>query len=757
MDKQKAKPTYTEKPADKYYTFALYVFVVILINITAAQLFFRVDLTANKLYSLSDASKRVVSTLNEPLTVNVFFSKNLPAQVSNVEAYLNDLLQEYEANSNGNFSYRFYDVSAKEGDLSEEAEENRKIAQSYGIYPVSVRVLEQDQAKVIQAYMGIALIHGDVVEKLPSIKTTEGLEYKLTNSIQKMNNKISALSNLPEKIKVTLVSSSSLRAIAPMVKLQGLENLKNDVQSAVEKLQPKVYGQFQFISIDPTVGEGTPEQMKPFERIGLRWPEVKGPNGMIPAGEGKVALSMSFQGKSIEVNLLRQTMALTERGMEQQYVLLKKEEIETFIRDNIDNLIDINEDIGYLTSHGAPPLFDNMPPQMRMFQRQAPQALSKFNGLLSREYTVKDVKLDDGIPESIDTLVIAGVKQNFNDWELYQIDQFLMKGKSLAIFVDAFNEIQPQQQRGRFQQPFYLPLNTGLEKLLGHYGVNISKSYVLDENCYVQRGREGNDMPIYFIPIIMNEKIDHSLDFLENVKQLAAIKVSPLEANEDKLKQNNLELTTLFSSSDKSWEMKGQINLMPFMIKKPEDKSTLKSFPLAYLVEGEFPSYFAGKQAPPKPEKKEKKESPIPGMPAPPEEKKDDKEEKKPVIKSAVTKREMAISKGKPGKIFLIASSEMLKDNVLDEEGISPNSVFLLNTIDYLNSQEDIAVMRGKNQRFNPLKADIDAGTKTAVKWFNIAGLPIIVIFMGVLVYIRRSTRKRMIQAMFAQRKELNK
>jgi hypothetical protein len=93
----------------------------------------------------------------------------------------------------------------------------------------------------------------------------------------------------------------------------------------------------------------------------------------------------------------------------------------------------------------------------------------------------------------------------------------------------------------------------------------------------------------------------------------------------------------------------------------------------------------------------------------------------------------------------------MLKDNILDEEGIGPNSVFLLNTIDYLNAQEDIAVMRGKNQRFNPLNADIGAGTKTVVKWFNVAGIPALIVLMGVFVFFRRRARKKTIQAMFVK------
>ena len=88
----------------KYYKFGLYLVLIILFNLVSATLFFRIDLTSNGLYSLSKASKNVVNTLGEPLTINVFFTRNLPAPFNNIERYLQDLLQEYEINSNIRYS-----------------------------------------------------------------------------------------------------------------------------------------------------------------------------------------------------------------------------------------------------------------------------------------------------------------------------------------------------------------------------------------------------------------------------------------------------------------------------------------------------------------------------------------------------------------------------------------------------------------------------------------------------------------------------
>ena len=186
--------------------------VIVLVNIAGITLFFRMDLTANKVYSISEASKKVVSTLSEPLTIKVFFTKDLPAPHNNTERYLHDLLKEYSIYSNKYFNYRFYDVSSEEGEVSEDIREDQKLANNYGIHPIQIQAIEKDEVKFQRAYMGLVLIHGDLIERIPTITSTEGLEYKLTTAIQKMNNKISALLSLSEKINIKLFLSSSLEA-----------------------------------------------------------------------------------------------------------------------------------------------------------------------------------------------------------------------------------------------------------------------------------------------------------------------------------------------------------------------------------------------------------------------------------------------------------------------------------------------------------------------------------------------------------------
>jgi ABC-type uncharacterized transport system involved in gliding motility auxiliary subunit len=356
-------------------------------------------------------------------------------------------------------------------------------------------------------------------------------------------------------------------------------------------------------------------------------------------------------------------------------------------------------------------------------------------------------------------LILSGPKEPFNDYEMYQIDQFLMKGKSLALFLDPYIEVklpQSQMQYNR-QQPVYRPVNTDLEKILEHYGLTTEKSYVLDINCFEQRIPQaygGGTRQLYFAPMIKNEKINEDLVFMKNIKGLIMLLSSPVKLLNNTLSQNGLRGDVVFSSSPESWTMSGRIDLNPWSLQPPADQTQLASQPLAALVQGEFSSYFAGRGIPEKPAKEELEEAAAgeggdlsaqdaaatlnvdAGSGAGPNEFKD------------FSQAGALIKKGGLGKIFLIGSSEILKDNVIDEQGSSTNATFVLNVLDELNNRNEYAEMRSKAQRFNPL-GDTGPGMRAFVKAFNIAGLPIIVVVFGVLVWVRRNARKRAIEAMF--------
>jgi ABC-type uncharacterized transport system involved in gliding motility auxiliary subunit len=724
--------------------FAGYLVAVVLLNLAGLTLFFRADLTKNKIYSISDESKKVVSSLKEPLTIKVFFTKNLPAPHNNTERYLHDLLEEYALYGNKYFSYEFYDVSPESETGDPKAEANRKMAEDYGINPVQIRQLEKDEVKFKRAFMGLVIIHGDVVEQISPITSTDGLEYRLTSAMMKANNKISALLGLPEKIKVQLLLSSSLMAVAPYMNVPHLPQLPDDIEKMVKRLNVKNYGQLTYSRLDPKTDEEQDALVKQYHIPALQWPAID--KDRIPAGKGVIGLVMSYKGKSVSIPIF-QVLRLPIIGT--QYSLAKTKDMEEMINENIESLVNINEEIGYLADHGTAPLASPVP-----FGNPAPDTLSTFSHLLRQSYSIHKIDLaKEPIPSSLKCVVIARPTQHFTRWELFQIDQALMRGQNLAIFLSPFKEVHTPAQNPMFGRPqvSYEPLDTGLEKLLKHYGVDVRKSIVLDKDCFMQtlpQQMGGGQRPIYFAPIIKNRNINKDLPFMKNIKGIIALEAAPLELEKKQLKKNGIKASLLFSSSDKSWEMKPPINLNPQYIAAPGGDTHFEKKPLAYMLSGEFTSYFAGKPVPVK-----ESDTPSPA-------KKDETKKAQAKDKSAsnpeaakIQGETSVIAKGKPARIFITGSAKLLSDQLLDAEGRSPNAVLVMNTLDMLNNREGMAVMRAKTQELNPLE-ETDAGTKAAIKAFNIVGLPILVALFGLLVWGLRHNRKKKIQMLFTRKEE---
>jgi ABC-type uncharacterized transport system involved in gliding motility auxiliary subunit len=190
--------------------------------------------------------------------------------------------------------------------------------------------------------------------------------------------------------------------------------------------------------------------------------------------------------------------------------------------------------------------------------------------------------------------------------------------------------------------------------------------------------------------------------------------------------------------------MRDRITLNPMFLQPPGSNKEMESLPLAYLLEGSFESYFKGKE--------------IPEKPAVPEEKtaKPEEKQKSPPTSQTETKPDLSQIGGQgsrrdqsaPAKILLIGSSEMVKDNLLDDDGQSTNAMFLMNMIDALNGREAVAAMRSKVQRFNPLR-ETEPFVKTLIKSVNMAGLPVMVVIFGVVTWALRQARKKKIQALF--------
>ena len=152
--------------------------VIILINFLSDRFFLRLDFTADKRYTLSDATKQILHSLNQTVTVTAYISEELPPEFMRVRKDFKELLIEYSNRSKGNVVFEFINPN------KDEAAEQK--SQQEGINPVMINMRDKDQVKQQKAYMGAVLHYGDKKEVIPFIQPGAAMEYSVSTSIKKM-------------------------------------------------------------------------------------------------------------------------------------------------------------------------------------------------------------------------------------------------------------------------------------------------------------------------------------------------------------------------------------------------------------------------------------------------------------------------------------------------------------------------------------------------------------------------------------------
>ncbi len=151
---------------------------LVLINFLSYRHFLRFDLTENRIYTLSESSRRIVSRLEDPVTIQCFFSKKAPPELGVLRQQISDLLEEYRVSGKGKIRVIFSDPA--EDPLLQ------KRVELMGVQQVQMNVYQKDQAQITNVFMGIVLSYEDRQEILPFVKEAKNLEYDVSSAILRL-------------------------------------------------------------------------------------------------------------------------------------------------------------------------------------------------------------------------------------------------------------------------------------------------------------------------------------------------------------------------------------------------------------------------------------------------------------------------------------------------------------------------------------------------------------------------------------------
>jgi gliding-associated putative ABC transporter substrate-binding component GldG len=160
-------------------TIILIAAIVLVVNFISREFFVRLDFSEDKQYTLSNATKNILRNLKEPVSIKVYFSKNLSPEISKNREDFKEMLIEYTNISKGMLVYEFVNPNEKP-ELEQEAAQE-------GISPLMINVREKDKEVQQKAFMGAVISMGTRKEVLPFIQPGGAMEYEMSKSIKKIS------------------------------------------------------------------------------------------------------------------------------------------------------------------------------------------------------------------------------------------------------------------------------------------------------------------------------------------------------------------------------------------------------------------------------------------------------------------------------------------------------------------------------------------------------------------------------------------
>ena len=130
------------------YIFALSaIALIVVLNLCLQRSFFRVDLTSEKRFSISDNTKDLMKNLQSPILVKVYLDGDLNSGFLRLKNSLRELLDEFSVYAKNDIEYTF--INPSQADSEEERMKNYERLEQRGL--THTTIYERDnEGKMIQ-------------------------------------------------------------------------------------------------------------------------------------------------------------------------------------------------------------------------------------------------------------------------------------------------------------------------------------------------------------------------------------------------------------------------------------------------------------------------------------------------------------------------------------------------------------------------------------------------------------------------------
>ena len=567
-------------PATRHHARWWCAVILVIANFIAANFWLqtigwaRLDITRDQVYSLSEATDRYLSQLQEPLLIRGYFSAKTHPLLSPLVPRLRDLLAEYAAVGRGRVRVELVDPHADQT-IEEEA------ARKYGIRPIPFQMASRHESGVVNSYFHIVVSYGDQNETLDfqdliEVKSSSSgdldivlkdPEYAITSTVKKVLGSFRAGGSPFD----TLTGKVSFRGyISAQDKLPPeLLELRSDLESVLAELQTQSAGRFSVTITDPEADGGRLGR-EINERYGFR-PQLA---GLDDRSAFWFSMLMLRSGEAIQVPLPEE---------------LGKEAARRTLIASLKRLAP-----GFLKTVAL------VTPSPEL----ASSDYQYLGDALMQNNRVTNTDLSSGrVPEDADLLLVLAPTE-FDERQVFAVDQFLMQGGSVFLATST----RDVQVADSFQVKAH---RSGLEDWLAHHGLEVGSGMVMDPvntalpvpvERYVGTVpvREIQHLPYPLFPDLREDQLNADNLITSGLDQLTVNWISPVSIN-TAASGGSRKSAVLLQSSDQSWVSR-DASVVPDYKEFPGEGFAVSgdraARTLAIAVEGGFNSYFKDKPSP---------------------------------------------------------------------------------------------------------------------------------------------------------------
>ena len=172
------------------------VITLLLLNFGASKVYWQLDITNDKRYTLSDNTKELIKEVDHPIQVDIFLAGTLPAEMQKLQYSTTRMLEEFRRLSGNNFRYNI--INPTEVESPEEKKAIVKYLSDRGIAPLNLNRRTKDETLSQQYIFPGAIVYDaemevgiHLLQNVPGqtsdeniTHSIEALEYELTKAVR---------------------------------------------------------------------------------------------------------------------------------------------------------------------------------------------------------------------------------------------------------------------------------------------------------------------------------------------------------------------------------------------------------------------------------------------------------------------------------------------------------------------------------------------------------------------------------------------